>query len=85
MGKLIEQAATPGGIIYLTAVTGATGHVGANLLRSLLARGRRIRALVHVDRRAVEGLNIELPSGDVLDIESLYRAFDGVEVVYHLA
>ena len=41
--------------------------------------------MVHVDRRAVEGLNIELSQGDVLDIESLYRAFDGVEVVYHLA
>lgn len=51
----------------------------------MLARGRRIRAPVHIDRRAVEGLNIELPRGDVLDIESLYRAFDGVDVVYHLA
>lgn len=82
---MIEQAARPGGIIHLTAVTGATGHVGANLLRNFLARGRQIRALVHVDRRAVEGLNIELSQGDILDIESLYRAFDGVDVVYHLA
>jgi len=67
-----------------TVVTGATGHVGANLIRSLLAQGRSVRALVHVDRRAVEGLNVELVEGNVCDLDSLCRAFQGAEVVYHL-
>ncbi len=66
-------------------VTGAAGHVGANLVRALLAEGRQVRALVYRDRRALEGLDVELVEGDVLDRASLDRAFDGVEVVFHLA
>ncbi len=68
-----------------TVVTGATGHIGANLVRTLLAQGRPVRALLHVNRRAIEGLDVEIASGDVCDLESLCRAFDGAEVVYHLA
>ncbi len=41
--------------------------------------------MVHVDQRVVKGLNLEITRGDVLDIKSLYRAFDGADVVYHLA
>lgn len=66
-------------------VTGASGHVGANLVRALLERKRQVRALVRSDRRAVQGLDIELAEGDIRDINSLYKAFDGAEVVYHLA
>ena len=40
------------------AVTGASGHVGANLVRALLARGERVRVLIH---RSRQGLG--LPSG----------------------
>lgn len=66
-------------------VTGAAGHVGANLVRALLDGGRRVRALVYRDRRALDGLDVELVQGDVLDRASLLRAFDGAEVVFHLA
>ncbi len=66
-------------------VTGASGHVGGNLLRALLTSGRPVRALVHRDRRALEGLDIEVVQGDVCDLESLRRAFAGAEVVYHTA
>jgi len=66
-------------------VTGAAGHVGANLMRALLAQGGPTRALVHIDRQAVEGLDTEVVEGDVCDLESLVNAFDGAEVVYHLA
>jgi len=67
-----------------TVVTGATGHVGANLVRALLAQGRSVRALVHVDRRGIEGLDIEVVEGNICSSDSLCRAFDGTEVVYHL-
>ena len=41
----------------LVAVTGATGHIGANLVRSLAARGIRPRVLVHQrSRAALEGI-----------------------------
>src|SRR5262245_23811639 len=67
-------------------VTGATGHVGANLVRALLARGDKVRALVRQpDPESLRGLDIERVSGDVRDPASLRRAFDGAELVYHLA
>ena len=66
-------------------VTGATGHVGANLVRALVAKGRPARSLVHVNRQAIAGLDIETVQGDVCDLESLCRAFNGADVVYHLA
>lgn len=66
-------------------VTGAAGHVGANLVRELLARGQHVRALVHHDRRALEGLDIETVSADVEDLDSLLHAFEAAELVYHAA
>ncbi|MBL7062134.1 MAG: NAD-dependent epimerase/dehydratase family protein [Dehalococcoidia bacterium] len=68
-----------------TVVTGANGHVGANLIRALLARGRAVRALVHTNRKAIESLNVDMVRGDVCDLPSLCEAFKDAEVVYHLA
>ncbi len=66
-------------------VTGASGHLGGNLVRALLAQGRSVRVLVHHNRQAFAGLDVETVSGDVTDLDSLERAFDGAEVVYHAA
>lgn len=67
-------------------LTGASGHIGGNLARALLSRGRSLRALVRPDdTRALAGLDIEKAVGDLLDPPSLERAFAGAEVVYHLA
>jgi dihydroflavonol-4-reductase len=66
-------------------VTGATGHIGANLVRALIDRGRPTRCLVHVNCQAIDGLDIEKASGDIRDLDSLCRAFRGTDVVYHLA
>jgi dihydroflavonol-4-reductase len=67
------------------AITGATGHVGASLVRSLIGQGRSVRVLVRDDLRAVDGLNVKKVRGDVLDFESLLRLFKGVKTVFHLA
>lgn len=69
----------------MIVVTGAAGHAGANLVRALVVRGRPVRALVHLDRQALEGLDIEIATGDICDLDSLFKAFEGAEVVYHLA
>jgi dihydroflavonol-4-reductase len=69
----------------MIAVTGASGLLGGNLVRALLARGDWIRALVHRDGRALSGLDVEIVQADLADPGSLERAFDGVEVVHHLA
>jgi dihydroflavonol-4-reductase len=69
----------------LTAVTGASGHVGANLVRAMVGRGRPLRLLAHDDGRALDGIDAERVHADVRDRASLERAFAGAEVVYHLA
>ncbi len=50
-------------------VTGATGHIGNALVRELLARCEVVRALVRSgrDRRSLEGLEVQLVEGDLLD------------------
>lgn len=69
----------------LTVVTGASGHVGGNLIRALLKEGRQVRALVREDIRAFQGLHVELTNGDLTSPASLVRAFKGADVVYNLA
>ncbi|MCU0519867.1 MAG: NAD-dependent epimerase/dehydratase family protein [Anaerolineae bacterium] len=68
-------------------VTGATGHLGNVLVRNLVLRGARVRALVlPCDRcTALDTLEVEPVRGSVLDPESLDRAMHGVDSVYHLA
>ena len=72
-------------LTMLTAVTGASGHVGVNLTRALVARGRKVRVLSHLSNLGLEGLPVDYYQGDVGDVESLSAAFNGVSVVYHLA
>ena len=67
------------------AVTGASGHLGANLVRELLDRGYRVVALIRQSSPALEGLDVVKVHGDILDPASLRRAFAGVGQVYHLA
>lgn len=69
----------------LAAVTGASGHLGANLVRALIDSKWKVRTLIHRDTRALEGLDVERVSGDVLDLESLKRAFTKADIVFHLA
>ncbi|HEY5774891.1 MAG TPA: NAD-dependent epimerase/dehydratase family protein [Xanthomonadales bacterium] len=67
------------------AVTGASGHIGANLVRELLGRGCEVVALVRQSSLALDGLDVTRIEGDILDQQSLCRAFRGVGQVYHLA
>jgi dihydroflavonol-4-reductase len=68
-------------------VTGATGLLGNNLVRMLLARGDQVRALVRrgSDPRALEGLTVERALGDVRDPASIARACAGMELVINCA
>lgn len=71
----------------MNLVTGATGHIGNVLVRQLVARGERVRALLWrgEDDRPLQGLDVEIVHGDVLDLASLTPALRGVERVFHLA
>lgn len=66
------------------AITGASGHIGANLCRELLKQGHQLRALVHAFKKSLEGLDLEQINGNLLNIESLHELVDGAEIVIHL-
>src|SRR6185436_9188016 len=70
-------------------VTGATGHLGANLVRRLLADGHEVRVLLRdrhgSDLVAVEGLSVERAFGDLRDLDAMRAATRGVERVFHTA
>jgi dihydroflavonol-4-reductase len=71
----------------MNLVTGATGHIGNVLTRELLQKGEKVRVLVlpGEDLTPLNGLDVEITNGNVLDPESLERAFQGIQDVYHLA
>lgn len=68
-------------------VTGASGHLGANLVRRLLDDGEAVRVLLRSGSptEAVEGLAVERALGDLRDPDSLDRAVQGCDRVYHTA
>ena len=71
----------------VTLVTGATGHLGANLVRRLLSDGHRVRVLLRPGRptAAIDGLDVERAIGDLRDPSSLARTVDGCARVFHCA
>lgn len=70
-----------------TFVTGGTGHVGANLVRSLLADGVEVKALVRpgTDTAGLDGLDVERVEGDLRDRASIVAAMRGCDRAYHVA
>jgi dihydroflavonol-4-reductase len=71
----------------LALVTGATGFLGSALCRALLHAGYRVRALHRPtsNLKALEGQDIDLVVGDILDPDSLANAMQGVDYVFHAA
>ncbi|HEY4695694.1 MAG TPA: SDR family oxidoreductase [Candidatus Hydromicrobium sp.] len=71
----------------MEVVTGATGCIGNVLTRELLRKGKKVRVLIRStsDISSLEGLEIEKVLGDILDKDSLIKAFKGADIVYHLA
>lgn len=69
-------------------VTGGSGHLGANLLRRLIAGGGvELRALARRGdcNDALDGLGLEIVWGDLRDLDSLRAAVAGVDRIYHCA
>jgi dihydroflavonol-4-reductase len=68
-------------------VTGATGFVGAAVLRRLTEAGHHVRALVrsNSNRRNLSGFDCEIVTGDLVDPDSLKRAVVGCEALFHVA
>ena len=68
-------------------VTGATGFVGAAVARALGRADWQLRALVRAnsDRRNLQGLAVDVVTGDLGDPGSLRRALTGVDALFHVA
>ncbi|WP_234930900.1 SDR family oxidoreductase [Gluconobacter japonicus] len=69
-------------------VTGATGLLGNNLVRALLAEGFQVRALARSETKAkqqFDGLPVEIITGDLQSISSFNAALSGVDVLFHTA
>ena len=71
----------------LTLVTGGSGFLGSAVVRALIERGARVRALVRSSspRGNLEGLDCEVVVGDLTDRESLKAALKDVRYLFHVA
>lgn len=67
-------------------LTGGTGFVGGNLVRTLIAEGWRVRALARPgsDRRNLADTGVEIVEGDLGDAD-LAAKIGAVEAVFHVA
>lgn len=67
------------------AVTGASGHIGANLCRELLHQGHSVRVLVHRTDQGIKELPLEFVRGDLMEPSSLSLLVRDIDIVFHLA
>jgi NAD dependent epimerase/dehydratase len=76
-------------------VTGAGGFIGGHLVELLVREGAGVRALVRYNSRNERGTldwldesvvaDVDVQLGELRDVESVERAVEGCEVVFHLA
>lgn len=65
-------------------VTGATGQVGRQVVQQLVQRGADVRALVRDPAKADFPAGVAVVQGDLLDPDSLRRAYAGVSTLFLL-
>jgi nucleoside-diphosphate-sugar epimerase len=70
-------------MILMILVTGASGHLGRPLVDALVKNGEKVRVLLRDGDANIQ--NVEVVKGDLLDIDSLKKAVEGVDTIYHLA
>ncbi len=70
-----------------TLVTGATGFLGSHIVRKLAGRGEKVRILLRQSSKTVniDGIDVEKVYGDVTDMESVRKAMEGCDRLYHAA
>ena len=67
------------------AVTGAGGHLGGTLVRTLLDEGHDVRAIDLERTDALEGLDVPFEHGDVTDLDRMTEVLTDCDAVCHLA
>lgn len=74
-------------------VTGAGGFIGSHLAERLVGLGADVRAFIHYNalgswgwlEQSAFGEQLQVVMGDICDRDSIRRAMEGVEIVFHLA
>lgn len=66
-------------------VTGGSGFVGANLVRTLLERGHRVRSFDRAPSPLPQHPNLEVLQGDITDKAVCEAAVDGIDTIIHTA
>lgn len=68
-------------------VTGANGFIGSNLVKRLIKEGNEVNSLVREtsDLKFLDNVDTNMYFGDISDLESIIKALDGVNKVYHVA
>lgn len=68
-------------------LTGANGHIGANTSRLLLKEGYKVKAFVrkNANLKGLEGLNVDICYGDILDKMSVIKAAEDCDIILHTA
>ncbi len=65
-------------------VTGATGRVGRHVVDQLVQRGAKVRVLTRDPAKANVPVGVEVAQGDLLDIDAVRSAFQGVRTLFLL-
>ena len=65
-------------------VTAATGRVGRHVVDQLVQRGAKVRVLTRDPSKANFPTGVEVAQGDLLDIDGLRAAFEGVSTLFLL-
>jgi dihydroflavonol-4-reductase len=68
-------------------VTGAAGFIGSHVVRELLAENVEVKCLIRPgeNKRNLDGLDVEMITGDILDNAVVEKSIGGVDTVFHLA
>lgn len=66
------------------AVTGASGHIGINLIPELIKKGLEVRILSHRNEEILKDFDVPVVKGDLMNPESLVPFIDGADVIVHL-
>jgi nucleoside-diphosphate-sugar epimerase len=74
----------------LHLITGVAGFIGSSIARSLLEKGEQVRGIDNLATGKLENIEeierrIEFRKADLLDLDAMKKACQGVECVYHQA